>query len=83
MVGLSAAFQTDAVSFNRVMVQLAGVAYRMPAAALRAAMPESPVLRHLLLRAYEVQFAAAAQTARLQLAPRAHQANSPVAADGA
>ena len=63
MVGLGAAFSAYATSYTHAIVQLAGIAYRMPASALRAATPDCPVLLTLLLRSYEALLAQSAQTA--------------------
>ncbi len=63
MVGVAAAFSTAATSFTHSIVQLAGIAYRMPAAALRTVLPDCPVLMGLLVRTYEALSAQSAQTA--------------------
>ncbi len=63
MVGLGAAFSVGAKSYTHSLVQLAGIAYRMPGAALRAAIPDCPVLLSVLLRSYEALNAQSAQTA--------------------
>lgn len=62
VVGLGAAFSAGATSYTHSLVQLAGIAYRMPASVLRAAVPDCPVLFALLLRSYESLIAQSAQT---------------------
>ena len=63
MVGLPMLLDAQAVSFNRAMVQMPGVAQRLPAQALRDNADALPVLRRLLLQALEVSMAQMAQTA--------------------
>ncbi len=63
MVGLSVLLNANATSFNRVMVQLPGVAYRLPARVLRDDTDAMPVLRQRLFRALEESLAQVSQTA--------------------
>ena len=63
MVGLSAMLDPGATSFNRVMVQMPGIAYRMTAQALRDNVDRMPLLRQRLFRAVEESLAQIAQTA--------------------
>jgi CRP-like cAMP-binding protein len=63
MVGLPVLLDPQAVSFNRAMVQMPGVAHRLPAQALRDSAGALPVLWRLLLQALEVSMAQVAQTA--------------------
>ncbi len=63
MVGLVAAFDPQATSYNRAIVQMPGTAYRMPASALRAAVAQSQDLRLKLFRALEGTIAQVTQTA--------------------
>jgi CRP-like cAMP-binding protein len=63
LVGLPALFDPEATSFNRVFVQMAGGAYRMPASVLRAVIDNAPTFRMLLYRALQASMAQVAQTA--------------------
>ena len=63
MVGLGVLLNPSAIAFNRTMVQMPGVAYRMSTTALLAAVEQAPSLRATLLRALEVLMAQVAQTA--------------------
>ena len=63
MVGLTTLLDPEATSFNRAMVQMPGVAYRMPAAALRSCLDGAPVLRRRLLRRLDSFVALVSQTA--------------------
>ena len=63
MVGLAVLLNPSAIAFNRTMVQMPGVAYRMSAAALLAALGQAPVLQATLLRGLEVLMAQVSQTA--------------------
>ncbi len=63
MVGLGVLLNPSAIAFNRTMVQMPGVAYRMSTTALLAAVEDAPRLRATLLRALEVLMAQVAQTA--------------------
>ena len=63
MVGLGVLLNSSAIAFNRNMVQMPGVAYRMSTTALLAAVEQAPSLRATLLRALEVLMAQVAQTA--------------------
>ncbi len=63
MAGLSALLDPETTSFNRVFVQMAGVAYRMTAPALLESVVTMPTLRRLLFRALDASMAQVAQTA--------------------
>ena len=63
MVGLTTLLDPEATSFNRAMVQMPGVAHRMPAATLRANLDATPVLRQRLLRRLDSFVALVSQTA--------------------
>ena len=63
MVGLPALLGSQAVSFNRAVVQMPGSAQRLAAQALRDSADALPVLWRLLLQALEVSMAQVAQTA--------------------
>ena len=63
MVGLGILLNPTAVAFNRTMVQMPGVAYRMSTTALLAVLEQAPALHATLLRALEVLMAQVAQTA--------------------
>ena len=63
MVGLPMLLGSQAVSFNRAMVHMPGMAHRMPAQALRDHAEALPVLWRLLSQALEVSMAQVAQTA--------------------
>ena len=63
MVGLTTLLDPEATSFNRAMVQMPGVAYRMPSATLRANLDATPVLRQRLLRRLDSFVALVSQTA--------------------
>ncbi len=63
MVGLPALLGSQAVSFNRAVVQMPGNAQRLAAQALRDSADALPVLWRLLLQALEVSMAQVAQTA--------------------
>ncbi len=63
MVGLPALLGSQAVSFDRAMVQMPGSAQRLAAQALRDSADALPVLSKLLLQALEVSMAQVAQTA--------------------
>ena len=63
MIGLTTLLDPEAASFNRAMVQMPGIAYRMPAAALHACLDEAPVLRRRLLRRLDSFVALVSQTA--------------------
>jgi CRP-like cAMP-binding protein len=63
VTGPAAPLDPGARSFNRVVVQLAGLAHRVPAQALREGLDALPTLRLLLLRALQVFMAQVAQTA--------------------
>ena len=63
MVGLGVLLNPSAIAFNRTMVQMPGVAYRMSTTSLLAAVEQAPNLRAMLLRALEVLMAQVAQTA--------------------
>ena len=63
MVGLSVLFSEARVSYNRAMVQSAGVGYRMPVSDLSASLGHLPELQRLLNRALELTMAQATQTA--------------------
>ena len=63
MVGLPVLLGSQAVSFNRAMVQMPGTAHRLAAQALRDSADALPVLWRLLLQALEVSMAQVAQTA--------------------
>ena len=63
MVGLGVLLNSSAIAFNRNMVQMPGVAYRMSTTALLAAVEQAPSLRAMLLRGLEVLMAQVAQTA--------------------
>ena len=63
MVGLTVMLEPHATSFNRMMVQLPGFAYRMPAEMLRKVAGSAPFLSQRLLRALQGALAQIAQTA--------------------
>jgi CRP-like cAMP-binding protein len=63
MIGLPALLDPEATSFHRVMVQMTGVAHRLPSQALRDSAAVMPVLRKLLFRALQASMAQVAQTA--------------------
>ena len=63
MVGLPVLLSSQAVSFNRAMVQMPGTAYRLPAQVLHDHAHALPVLRRLLSDALQVFMAQVAQTA--------------------
>ena len=63
MTGLAALSSPEMTPFNRVMVQMPGAAYCMPAQALRDNAEAMPVLRQLLSRAVEAMLAQVSQTA--------------------
>jgi len=63
MVGLGVLLNPHAIAFNRTMVQMPGVAYRMSSAALPAVLEQAPILHAILLRGVEVLMAQIAQTA--------------------
>lgn len=63
MVGLTTLLDPEATAFNRAMVQMPGVAYRMPAATLRNCLDDAPVLRRRLLRRLDSFVALVSQTA--------------------
>jgi len=63
MAGLSALLDPETTPFNRVFVQMAGVAYRMTAPALLESVVTMPTLRRLLFRALDASMAQVAQTA--------------------
>jgi len=63
MVGLPALLGTQAVSFDRAMVQMPGTAHRLATQALRDSADALPVLWRRLLQALEVSMAQVAQTA--------------------
>lgn len=63
MTGLSILLGPEPTAFNRVMVQMPGVAFRMSARAAREQADAMPMLQQLLLRALEGNMAQVAQTA--------------------
>ena len=63
MVGFPVLLGAEATSYNRVMVQMPGSAFRMSVSALRDNLDALPVLRRVLLQALEVSMAQVAQTA--------------------
>lgn len=63
LVGLPALLGSEAVSFNRAIVQMPGSARRMTVRALCDSVGVMPVLRRLLFQALNVAIAQAAQTA--------------------
>jgi CRP-like cAMP-binding protein len=63
MIGLIAAFEPHAISFNRIFVQTAGSAFRVSASDLRDNIREMPALQSLLLRSHQAQMAQSYQTA--------------------
>lgn len=63
MVGLTVVLNPEAKAFNLAMVQYAGVAHRMPVAALLACLGRTPQLHRRLLRLVEALGAQVAQTA--------------------
>jgi CRP-like cAMP-binding protein len=63
MTGLAALWSPEMTPFNRVMMQMPGTAYRMPARALRDTVATTPVLHQLLSRALEAMMAQVTQTA--------------------
>lgn len=63
MIGLSILLDPNPVAFNRVMVQMPGVAFRMAVHAAREQADTMPALHHLLSRALEGAMAQVAQTA--------------------
>lgn len=63
MVGLTVLLDPDATAFNRAMVQMPGVAYRMPAPALLGCLDTALVLRRRLLRRLDSFIALISQTA--------------------
>ncbi|MGI4940622.1 MAG: Crp/Fnr family transcriptional regulator [Janthinobacterium lividum] len=63
MVGLTTLLDPEATAFNRAMVQMPGIAYRMPAATLRTCLDEAPILRRRLLRRLDSFVALVSQTA--------------------
>jgi CRP-like cAMP-binding protein len=62
-IGLLAAFDPHAISFNRVFVQTAGSAFRVSSSDLRENIHEMPALQSLLLRSHQGQLAQNSQTA--------------------
>ena len=62
LVGLSALLGSEAVSFNRAIVQMPGSAHRMTVQALCDSIGIMPVLRRLLFQALKVAMAQTAQT---------------------
>ena len=63
MVGLTVLLDPGATAFNRAMVQMPGVAYRMPASSLLGCLEGAPVLRRRLLRRLDSFIALVSQTA--------------------
>ena len=63
MVGLPVLLQADALSFSRSLVQLPGVALRIPAPALRDLVVRAPELRRRLYRALHILMSTISQTA--------------------
>ena len=63
LVGLPALLGSEAVSFNRAIVQMPGSARRMTVRTLCDSVGVMPVLRRLLFQALNVAIAQAAQTA--------------------
>lgn len=62
LLGLSALLGSEAVSFNRAIVQMPGSAHRMTVQALSDSIGIMPVLRRLLFQALKVAMAQTAQT---------------------
>ena len=62
LLGLLALLGSEAVSFNRAIVQMPGSAYRMTVQALCDSVGVMPVLRRLLFQALKVAMAQTAQT---------------------
>jgi CRP-like cAMP-binding protein len=63
MVGISAILNPDATAAHRAFIQVPGAACRMSAAALRAAVGQSPALRDRCLRYVQFLLVQTAQTA--------------------
>ena len=62
LLGLSALLSSEAVSFNRAIVQMPGFAHRMTVQALCDSVGIMPVLRRLLFQTLKVAMAQTAQT---------------------
>ena len=62
LVSLAVLLHREAAVFNRIVMQMSGVAFRMPASALRDSLDSTPVLRRLLLQASETTIAQIMQT---------------------
>ncbi len=62
MVGLTMLLDLEATSYNRAMVQMPGVAHRMPASTLRGCLDQAPVLRRRLMRRLDGFMALISQT---------------------
>lgn len=63
LVGAVALIAPGATSYVQAMVQMPGAAYRIPTAALVANLEQAPMLRRLMLQAFEASMAQLAQTA--------------------
>ncbi len=63
LVGALALIAPGATSYAQAMVQMPGVAYRIPVAALLASLEQAPMLRRLALQALEASMAQLTQTA--------------------
>lgn len=63
MTGITIMLSREAISFNTVIVQTVGAAFRMPAEALHDCLPDTPVLHLRLSRAFEIYVAQVSQTA--------------------
>ena len=62
LVGLTALLQPDASSYSRCIVQISGIALRIPAPALRDAAASIPALRYGLYRVLQILMSTTAQT---------------------
>ncbi len=63
MTGITTMLGQQAMTFNAVIVQTAGTAFRMSTDALHGCLPETPVLRNRLSCAFEIFIAQISQTA--------------------
>ena len=62
LVGLTALLQAEAPAFNRSLVQIPGVALRIPAPVLREVAASTPALQYALHRALHILMSMTAQT---------------------
>ena len=62
LVGLTVLLQPDALAYSRSLVQIPGVALRIPAPTLREVAASTPALRYALYRALQILMSTTAQT---------------------